>query len=121
MGRQWSILTTQLGINETFEEYINIDEDISIAGQLTDAEIINSVQLLSEEEEDDENDCIYHESPISETEVKKSVEVIRSFFERSTGVTEDIFSAVNYIDNAIDKELIKSLKQTKITEFFKKV
>lgn len=76
---------------------------------------------VAEEEEEtgtddaDENQDVYI---VTTKEARRAIETIRTFVEQSSDVKDDVFAAVVTIENAIDTQTNKSLKQSRITDFF---
>ncbi|CAH2096716.1 unnamed protein product [Euphydryas editha] len=100
----------------TFDDYAHVDDDISVHGVLTDAELMNMVSLDEDEEENEEE-----EPPISVTlsEARKCLTILR-FYALGTDTNDDFFAALTTIENSLDNDRRKSLTQKKITDFFSK-
>ena len=66
---------------EEFEEYVNVNHDVEVTGELTDAELLQAVQKKSgEAEESDENEDI-EPPPLSLHQKMKLVDYFRQFIQ----------------------------------------
>lgn len=95
----------------TFEDFVQVDHDISVHGVLTDAELLD---LDNNEEENEEDQPLI---PVTLSEARKSLRSLRSYALR-TDTSDEFFSALITIENSLDNDRLKSLTQKKITHFF---
>lgn len=105
----------------SFKEYVNVDNDVVVSGKLSDDDIIESIN------DENNNDCFENDSdddvqeePVSNSQVKSAMNILRNFLEKCENVDEEIFSNLVKIDNVIDIKIQDSLKQKKFTDFFTK-
>lgn len=100
----------------TFEDYAHVDDDISVHGALTDAELLNLAPLDEDEEENEEEQPPI---PVTLSEARRSLTTLR-FYALRTDTSDDFFAALTTIENSLDNDRLKSLTQQKITDFFSK-
>lgn len=117
---QWQTVNNFLNNHNitSFDEYVNIDQDVVVSGKLSDDDIIELMQ------DDDDNICLendVYEEPVSSNEVKMAMNHLRTFLERCENVNDEIFSALIKIDNVIDIKIQDNLRQKKITDYFLKM
>lgn len=114
-----NFLNTQNVIS--FEEYVNVDNEVVVSGKLSDDDIIESINDENNNDcfEDDCDDNV-EEKPVSNFQVKSAMNILRNFIEKCENVDEEIFSHLVKIENVIDIKIQDSLKQKKITDFFTK-
>lgn len=98
----------------TFQEYVQVDDDIDVHGALTDVEL-----LACENEDEEEIEEEQPPTPITLSEARSSLNTLRHYALR-TETNDDFFSALIIIDNSLDNDRWKSLTQKKITDFFSK-
>lgn len=102
----------QLNANDTeVEEFINLDEQIEVYGQLTDEEI--ALPAANIPEDDDEEEV---EQPPTIDDAYKAVSIIQKFA-LFNDIETDSFSKIEQKIHSLYSEKFK--KQTKITDFFK--
>lgn len=98
----------------TFEDYTHVDDDISVHGALTDAELLNSAPLDKDEEGDEEEQPPI---PVTLSEARRCLSNLR-FYALRTDTSDDFFAALTTIENSLDNDRLKSLTQQKITDYF---
>ena len=116
-----STVTTHLQIKEptTFQEFVTFDDDISLSGLYTDADIIASVSTENDEISDNETIAITEEKSVTNNDAKRAVSTLTTYFEGIEKVENNIFTSLNTIENMIDHQYFTSKSQTEITDFFK--
>ena len=108
--------------NNDWENFVNIDENLAICGELTDAEIVSEVVSQENECSDEENDpAINEKTTPTVSQVLKLIEDMRIFAESQENVGSEIFQALNKIEEFTNERRNNSLKQTKISSFFSKI
>lgn len=121
MENEWETVTTNLQADELiFEEFAFVDEGVAVTGTLTDADIVEAISneedaALNEEEEEGE---INEPAQVTPKEARAAIQTLRIFLEKTGDVPDCAFSSVVSIENIIDKQVAKSVKQKKITNFF---
>ncbi|KAL4720194.1 hypothetical protein ACJJTC_014508 [Scirpophaga incertulas] len=110
-------MVSESGIS--FEDFVSCDDGVMTAGTLSEDEIIDSVA-----QKNDINDLRYIEDVnstcapwVSIKEARTALNTLRNFIEQTSN-SEEEFSALYRLDNAIDREQPNYLKQKKITDFF---
>ena len=95
----------------TFDDFVEIVQNVEICGDLSDAEIAGDVRSFSEEEDDDDK-C---EPPptITFKEAVISIKTVRAFIE------SDTFPAVTHLQNIIDSERKRNTHQIVLEKYFK--
>lgn len=115
---QWMSVNAVLKVSEpmTFEEYVNIDENITVTGP-------SSICDSWEEERCYSCDDDFLDECVTTEDAKISLNKLRTFFEKSddlVGRIDDIFTGLNLLDNEIDRHILSNVKQRKITDYFTK-
>ena len=103
----------------TFQEFVTFDDDISLSGLYTDADIIASVSTENDEISDNETIAITEEKSVTNNDAKRAVSTLTTYFEGIEKVENNIFTSLNTIENMIDHQYFTSKSQTEITDFFK--
>ena len=107
------------GLDEiTPEEYINADEEVTTAGELTNDEIVAQVQGHNsiEDDDDDDADTDNNAPEVTLSEAQICIKKLRHFFAAQEGTTS-FFASIDMLDNFLDQKRA-SFKQSKITDFF---
>ncbi|KAG8310173.1 hypothetical protein J6590_068859, partial [Homalodisca vitripennis] len=114
---EWTVINNELP-NLDFDDFANVDEGVSVYGSLSDQDIIATVTSEDILSDDDNDDGMEQPPDITTKEAKAAVNTLRSYLEQSSDVPDNVFSAVVVIENIIDLNFEKSLRQTKITDYF---
>lgn len=105
-------------LNIDFEDFVSVDDEVAVCGDLSDMDIVESMSQ-NNDIDDDGNDEQQIVNIINEKEAKQRAIELRSFLEKYSDTSEDIFSAMHALESFIDKKIIfKKSKQPKITEYF---
>lgn len=110
----------------SYEDFLNVDEDVAVCREMTDAEII--AEVLDSENQVDDGDGSGDETAGSSAEVPvpsaadamNHVQELRRFFESRVNVSDSYFKCLNTLESFIMAERINSRKQAKISSFFEK-
>jgi len=115
---EWALITNRYGITEeTFENFVEIDEDVAVSGILTDDDITNSVRGTADVDDVEEE----LSEPVPRVSVKKAkaaLTLLRTFIEQSSNVDDKVYSALNVVENTIDNSMWKNQTQSKISNYF---
>lgn len=119
----WDDIITNPTIS--FEDFVNMDENVAVCGELTDAEIIADVLDLENQDGDDAfgddfTDCDRDEPVLSVLEASNHIKELRRFFESRNEVSDLVFRSLNVLDSFVMTERLNCRKQLKISSFFKK-
>jgi len=99
----------------SFTDYVNVDEDVAVWGVFSNAEILENILSVDEDNEDDTSSVPI----VTLKEASSSMEKLRNFSLQSE-VTVKVFDALFTLENTIKKMKLNSMKQKIITDFFKK-
>lgn len=111
----------------SYEDFLNVDEDVAVCGEMTDAEII--AEVLGNEKQDDDADGLgdeiagssAEEVPVpSAADAMNHVQELRRFFESRINVSDSYFNSLNMLESFITAERLNLRKQAKISSFFEK-
>jgi hypothetical protein len=91
----WSKIRYALGLEIEYEEYLDVDRDLSICDNLTDANIIEIVQQDRENSEIEDNYGIPNEEAVISQEIRPeaALRVLKKNLLRQDNVPQDIFNA----------------------------
>ncbi|GFW21253.1 hypothetical protein TNCV_3774641 [Trichonephila clavipes] len=106
----WEALPEQ---DLTFDDYVLVDTDIAVWGDLCDAEI-GALDHNNTESDENESEEL---TPVTLSEAKVSPYKVRNFFLQNH-VDADILQASIILEKSIDKVRLNAIKQKKITDFF---
>lgn len=106
----------------SFEEYLNIDDNLAICGDYSQEDIINDIiNKNSIIEEQDENSDEEIEEPVpSSSEAYENLKKLRRFFEFQEDQTEEMFKFLDVLEDKIVQKKIKNMKQKNISDYLKK-
>lgn len=115
----WPSVAEQLNVSCTFEEFVTVDKNVDVCGEMTDAELVDLVTNQDDaasEEDDDQSDDV---AVPTQASVMEALDIISSFYQHKNASTQDMmhFQAVQ---SFVLSESIVKAKQTKIDSFFKK-
>ena len=106
----------------TFNEFLNIDDELPAYGQLEDEEIIQEIlnkPIENEKESDTEDqEQQIHEQPISRLEASNHLQAFKLFFLQSKSDSSQMIAKIEEIENIFNSSRSAN-KQTSILNFFK--
>nr|XP_042907817.1 tigger transposable element-derived protein 6-like [Parasteatoda tepidariorum] len=76
--QEWNTIKSRINDDINFEDFLQVDNCLAMCGTLTDAEIIDNVRGISDEEEEAEDHI--DELKVSAKEAEKAVEILQTFF-----------------------------------------
>lgn len=119
----WEDVLHDAGVS--YEDFVNLDENLVVCGELTDAEILADVignrndSAASSNEEEEQPDL--QRKPIPTTaQAMDHIEELRRYVERHQNVSDSIFQALNKVEEFTVTQSINSKKQLTISSFFQK-
>lgn len=106
----------------TFADFVEVDKCVATSGFLQDDDILESIadeRLVDDDDADLEEmeDEVNSEHYISSNEARGALNTLRSYLERAE-VDDTIFLAFRNLDNTLEIQEVKLMKQKKITDFF---
>lgn len=115
--REWARITSRYGIaEETFDDFVEIDNDVAISGILTDDDITDSVRGT-----EDVNDVEEVSSePVHRVSMKQAAAaliLLRTFTEQLSNVDDKVYAALNVVENTIDNNKSQIFSQSKIINY----
>ncbi|PSN41431.1 hypothetical protein C0J52_22653 [Blattella germanica] len=121
-------------VGVTFEEYVKLDENVEVCGEISDkdilAEVLNnngggnsSGEGEEEEEEEEEEELVEgDEMPIpSSSEALRHLHEFRRYVEGQDNVSGVVFESLNVLEKFASLKRLNSAKQTDISSFFAKL
>lgn len=124
---EWNVIMAHCNMNNntTFEDFVEVDNDVAVAGTLTDDEIVAAVADRDEAGADDDDGSGADDETgadelhfVTIKEARRAVETIHTFIEQSSDICDSVFSAIVAIENTIDIQSKRAMKQSRITDFF---
>lgn len=109
LPRLWESLCLQ---TVSFNDYVQVDENIAVCGSLSDAEI-----LAAKDEDEDDDDNSEPIPPVTLKEASSSLNKLRQFYLQST-VDDNVFKALFTLEKNLDQAGLTVSKQKKMTDFF---
>ncbi len=105
--------------NVNFDDFVSFDDDLPVAGSLTDDDIISSVQPVQEDSDEEGEDHKVAEELVTTKEARAALEKLRKFLGRCDmdNEEESVFAAAVRLENVIDKNSAKFYKQKEITQY----
>ncbi|XP_054718505.1 uncharacterized protein LOC129227910 [Uloborus diversus] len=93
VDEEWSLVSKALQLDPvtTFRDFVNIDDDVQVCGNLSDKDIVDEFRPLSEEE--DESEELIHPKQITFNEAKSAMHVMRLFIESRPDMDLKTFNA----------------------------
>ena len=122
---RWSTVAAHFGVPDiSFEEYINVDEDIIFHETPRDEEIIKTVIGTEEHEEDDDDNDDYDSEAVPSlpppltSDAMMGLNVVRRHLECLSEVDPEVFTYLNRISNAVTrKQISRNLSQTTVDNY----
>ncbi|KAL1457150.1 hypothetical protein WDU94_001811 [Cyamophila willieti] len=107
------------------DEFIRVDDEVAVWGPLTDDEIVEQTAEPTNDQTidnpdggaDDDSEVV---EPVSIKEARAAFGKLKMFCLQCNDVDDQDFQALFLLEARIDNEQNAALKQTKITDFFKK-
>lgn len=115
----WIRLTRLMNLdNMEFNDFVVVDDAVTVCGQLDDKDIIAETKASCEVEEEDEE---IGELPpnVTNKQALSAVDTLKRYVERQPNMSEDTFKAIAHLESVIDKISYSSLKQITMESFFK--
>lgn len=113
--------TLQFDSNISFAEYVSVDTDVETTPLLTDIEIVNQVHQQAAADDDPSDDDEIEEECITSKEAVVCVEKLTKFISTTENVPEHVMQSLHNIEQFVQQTFVRNNKQTKISNFFKKV
>ncbi|UYV63723.1 hypothetical protein LAZ67_2005430 [Cordylochernes scorpioides] len=112
----------------SYDDFLNVDDDVAVCDEITDADIIAEVLNHNIEKQDgDEASGDEDESSVAgemnvpcDAEATNYIMQLRHFFESKNDVSPSIFHSLNMLESFVLTERLNSRKQAKISDFFGK-
>lgn len=111
----------------SFEDFVGVDEDVAVCGEISDAEIINEVINNGEKQDGDESSgdetgdvSVAVESVPSAADAMNNIQILKRYFESKIKVSDSIFHSLNVLESFIITDRINARTQTKISNFFER-
>lgn len=108
--------------SDQFENLVTVDNDVATWGEMTDEDLVAST-LNTEEIGDDEDDADslneMEFEPPTIAEALKATATLRNFISFNNSLGEDSMNHVISLEKNLEDIYFSTLKQTKITDFFK--
>ncbi|GBL78721.1 hypothetical protein AVEN_65278-1 [Araneus ventricosus] len=96
-----------LNVNISFKEFLQVDDPLATCGTLTDAEIVDNVRGVSEDEE-------HTDAPkVTTKEAEKAVELLTTFLESQENVGYEGFAALANLRRLIETKKVRRQKSLK--------
>ncbi|GBN37627.1 hypothetical protein AVEN_139982-1 [Araneus ventricosus] len=89
---QWASIQKDCNTNISFEDFLDVDNELQTCGTMTDKEIVAKINAEISDEEDEELDEQEHEK-VTIKEAKKAVELLRSSLESIENILTEAFGA----------------------------
>lgn len=118
----WDDVITNPAIS--YEDFVNVDENVAVCGDLTNAEIIADVLNVEKQDGDDASgdelmEDVPEQTVPSAVEATNHIKELRRFFESRNDVSDSVFRSLNLLDSFVMTERLNN-KQLKISTFFEK-
>lgn len=106
----------------SFLDFVQVDEDVAVSGTLTDGEILSATDTNEKSNDEDEDDTSEPLAEVSVKEARSSFDTLQTFCLQNES-DEKAFQALFLLKKIIEKSEQQqyALKQTSITEFFRKI
>lgn len=123
---EWSDYQNVLSCEEDYDSFINVDAHVLITDHPTDSEILGTVTVQQDGSEEEDVDITNNEMPLSK-EVptgEQALDILatfRRYVQGQPSVEEDVFQAVNLLENFVENRVLQKRKQKKLTDFFSKI
>lgn len=122
MKRNWSVLKERSEIQAAvqLEDYLTVDDKVSIGGLLTFDEIAQASKLDTDEiavESDEEIAEVIEQEPVKGAEARQAFHKLRRYF-RENELDPDTESVFERFENLLLKDQMAKLIQPKISDFF---
>ena len=112
------MVTSSLPVGIGFTDFVSVDDDVVTTEMMSDDDIIESLSYEPNPELEEEEDDSVPVPPLpTATDAKIALAVIRHFFEAQQDSYEDL-RMINELEGKILSFVMKSMRQTKITDFF---
>lgn len=117
----WPRVREALNVDLAFEDYVNVDDDIAICGELTDAEIVSSVageqETVEEAEDDVDEELVSDQQDFTSKDARDALNVLKCYFLKKNALYDGVVKSITVLDCEMDN-LTQQGKQSKITDFF---
>lgn len=115
----WNRLTGIMKLdNVEFNDFVVVDDAITVCGQWDDNDIIAETKASCEVEEEEEKIGDLSEN-VTNKQALSALHTLRRYVERQPDMSEDTFKAIAHLESVVDKISYSSLKQTTMESFFK--
>lgn len=115
---EWRLISNSLHLDSgtTFQDFVDVDNNVEICGNLTDKEILEEIRSPSEEEDNDDEEFVPPKR-ITFKEAESAMDVMRAFIESRSGMTTKTFQAIALLENVLDAERTSNAYQTVLDRY----
>lgn len=111
--------TEKIISHEEFLDFVRVDENVETCGELTDEDILQTIQIPPPEEEeetvDGESESDF--TPPNVLQAMQALSVVRNFIAFNNSVSEDLLQHVRKLELEFEQSMLKNKKQSKITDY----
>ena len=118
----WEMVASHFGLKDTFADFVAVDDDLPVAGILTDEQIVK--QVVAESNNPNEGDVATNdaakqdECPIRTTgDAMRAIHHLRQYLESHCDTGYE--APISALKNCVTDIAVPTLQQTKISDFFK--
>lgn len=120
----WEAVEQAAGI--PFDEFISLDDNVAVCGELTDEEILADVisrtaaDKSSDEEGEEEEEPATEQPILTSSQALTQVQELRRYAEAQTNVSDQVFQSLDVLQQFITSQRLGVGKQLKVSDFFSK-
>ena len=114
----------ELATEENWKNFVDVDENLKTADDLTDVQILESVSENLDNETDDENVNENECRAPTIKEVYSAIQTVRNFFVLNNDIDLQVDPSLFNLEKIIERKYLSSKraqKQSKLTDFFNKI
>lgn len=126
--RDWTKVRDELDLQELeFEDFVTFDDDVAVCGEVTENDILSSVglqpqpdeEMEQDDEEADNGEDDQQSSEYTVQDARKSLNVLKCLFTKKDFISDEVVKCINVLDSTLDTIHMNTGKQSKINDFFK--
>ncbi|GBN01677.1 hypothetical protein AVEN_159797-1 [Araneus ventricosus] len=112
---QWESIQKDCNTNISFEDFLDVDNEVQTCGTMTDQEIVANINAEISDEEYEE---LYQEhEKVTVKEAEKAVELLQSFLESIENIGTESFGAIATLEKTVQLQKGSVRQQTAIKDF----
>jgi hypothetical protein len=120
---EWKRFQNCISVEVDFQTFVDVDENLETTDYPSETDILHQITSNDEQESDQDEDDATHiqNTPPTGLQALDAAKTIRAYIHAQSSVEDQVFSAINVVENFLDNKVSQNMQQKKLTDFFQKL